>query len=270
MASAMDNTPPTSPPERAKVNPQPIPGPGELAGLAEVIACSPITPGRRTTEFWMVVAVILLVSAAGATGKLPPEFAAVCLVINAIAYQILRNLLKCSAGNGYQLVDPAPLGALAHGSPEAAASPTAPAGRWGVNICGVDCHKGDANCNGYCTARAPKALPKWRPVSLLLAALLLLPGCANMSPDTKAKWRETGSYVGRKALSLAGQIVLDAAVSSFDRDTKLDYVQGLSTAFRSRQGELLTANDVRALALASWTASSGLQPSCSACAAPAQ
>lgn len=26
-----------------------------------------------------------------------------------------------------------------------------------IYICGVDCHKGDANCNGYCTGAAPHA-----------------------------------------------------------------------------------------------------------------
>lgn len=26
-----------------------------------------------------------------------------------------------------------------------------------IRVCGVDCHQGDANCNGYCLGRAPRA-----------------------------------------------------------------------------------------------------------------
>lgn len=25
-----------------------------------------------------------------------------------------------------------------------------------VMVCGIDCHKGDENCNGYCTGKAPR------------------------------------------------------------------------------------------------------------------
>lgn len=38
-----------------------------------------------------------------------------------------------------------------------------------VMICGVDCHTGDANCNGYCTGKADHA-PDATPEQVLTAA----------------------------------------------------------------------------------------------------
>jgi hypothetical protein len=90
-------------------------------------------------------------------------------------------------------------------------------------------------------AKAGKLLP------LLLAVGVAGAGCSTLSPATREKWAATGSYLGQRALGLATTIVLDAAVSSFDRSQKLDFTQGLSTAFRSRQGELITGTDVREL-----------------------
>lgn len=74
--------------------------------------------------------------------------------------------------------------------------------------------------------------------------ILLIQGCA-ISQQAKDKWAETGSLVAKKAASIVLQTVINSAVNSFDRSSKVDFVQGLSEGLRSQQGNMLTSSDLK-------------------------
>ena len=85
----------------------------------------------------------------------------------------------------------------------------------------------------------------------MLAITTLLNGCS-VSPATSAKISATAAYAGQKALSVATSVVLQASLSTADRETKVDFTQGLALGLRSEEGQLLASADVASL-VAIWT-----------------
>jgi hypothetical protein len=81
-------------------------------------------------------------------------------------------------------------------------------------------------------------------LSLILATLaLLLAGCT-LTPEQKAKWGATGSFVASKAASLAGKIILNAAVSQFDGNNKADFLDSAAEGLRTQMTTAITSDDV--------------------------
>lgn len=70
--------------------------------------------------------------------------------------------------------------------------------------------------------------------------------------ENRDQLQATGIVLARIAARDALTIALSSAVSDMDWHTKLGITQGLSTALRSKEGSLVTADDVRAV-IAAWT-----------------
>lgn len=94
----------------------------------------------------------------------------------------------------------------------------------------------------------------------LIVLSMFITGCATQRQEVKGWWNkdgrtetlQTAQLVFAKAVDISIHAVLDAAVSATDRNDKGNYLESLGTAFRSQEGNLLTANDVRSL-VAIWT-----------------
>ena len=54
-------------------------------------------PGWQTSEFWLHILVTLAMVAGAASGALPPQWAAVAVVVSQTAYSISRGLSKLGA-----------------------------------------------------------------------------------------------------------------------------------------------------------------------------
>jgi len=99
-----------------------------------------------------------------------------------------------------------------------------------------------------------------KPLALLLAITLLLPGCAtwdSIKSQTAEVWRsgkiqKTLLIAAREVGIVVGKQVLSLAVSGRDFANKRDYLQGLTEGIWSHSGELLNPATVREIADA-WT-----------------
>lgn len=57
-------------------------------------ADSPLTPGWKTSEFWMTALSHAGVLLAAAAGVLPPKYAALAVAASQVAYNLSRGLAK--------------------------------------------------------------------------------------------------------------------------------------------------------------------------------
>lgn len=78
----------------------------------------------------------------------------------------------------------------------------------------------------------------------LLVTTTLLTGCAT-TPETQAKYKATGAFLAEKAAAIAGRVLLNSAVSYFDKDRKEDFLHSAATGLRTEMLSILNADDVR-------------------------
>jgi len=78
--------------------------------------------------------------------------------------------------------------------------------------------------------------------------MVWLTSCQNLTPSQRQQVNATGSYLIKKAATLATQIVLNAAISQLDREKKEDWLDSLATGFYASSGSIVTSNDVREIA----------------------
>ncbi len=87
----------------------------------------------------------------------------------------------------------------------------------------------------------------------MLAPLLLgLGGCSSMTPQSKAKWSATGSWLVAKATDVALSTVVAAAQSQGDAGKKANWLDSLGTGLRTQAVASFSGDDVRAL-VGIWT-----------------
>jgi hypothetical protein len=80
-------------------------------------------------------------------------------------------------------------------------------------------------------------------LTLVALFLLSLSGCT-LTPDQKAKWGATGSFLASKAAKIAGKVILNAAVSQLDGNNKADFLDSAAVGLRSEMENVITAEDV--------------------------
>jgi hypothetical protein len=91
------------------------------------------------------------------------------------------------------------------------------------------------------------------------AAIYFLAGCQSARTSATAWWGAHSAAVGKtaqvvaaRAASIAGSVVLDAALNSFDKTKKADFLDGLAGGLRSYQGSYVTGGDIEQI-VAAWT-----------------
>lgn len=225
---------------------EPKSNPQALASLTARIAA--LLPhqrtGSQTSEFWVVLLIILIATLGGIGAELPAKYAAVIDLISAVAYGVLRTWSKSDGGDQIlELVDS--ILAIEReliSSPEAAAQPAAPVAE--VRATGT---------TGTTTTAVSTAA-----AVVMVAVLFSFSGCAvvtSVSNGVKAKAPQisaTAQYALQKTATLAAGAVLNAAVSEVDGQAKGNVVDGLAYGLRTQEGSLLTSDDVKNL-VAIWT-----------------
>lgn len=108
------------------------------------------------------------------------------------------------------------------------------------------------------SAVLPKVLTEDTParpvaLSLILLALILLAsafsGCAITGQDHAAQWSATGEFLQKRAMTIAGHVVLNAATAALD-DSDADWLDSAAAGLRA--SSIVTSDDVRSV-VAVWT-----------------
>lgn len=93
-------------------------------------------------------------------------------------------------------------------------------------------------------------------LSIALSMAFLLTGCANISPETKAKISTTLQVVEQQAMRAATQIVLNLATNAADGNAKANNLNGIASGLYANMGSIVTGDDVATI-VKTWAPNNG-------------
>jgi hypothetical protein len=91
-------------------------------------------------------------------------------------------------------------------------------------------------------APAKPGVPLPAIVAILIPALCLT-GCQPQTPETRAKWAQTGQVLATRAANIAGRVILNAALASVTNQDA-DFLDSAAHGLRSEIPNIVTSDDV--------------------------